>query len=274
MQCPTCFAQNPDGARFCSECAKPFTVVQAVGRRPSAAKKYPWWVFAFAGFGAVCVLCCGSLLIIGQGNRTKLRTVATPTPARTPAPMTVLVESSPTPSPAPMTVLEESSPTPPITTTPTPTPHSLLAELKAQAAPLLKLNKDETDAQMKRFDQVMSDVAAVPKDSPDYAAAQALQKQLSAKVAPVLAERLLLGEKPANSAWDGRVDIADAYLKLTLNDYDSAEYLGWTPVARTTYKKAPCWMTTVRLRAKNAFGAFIVRNMTFYIQQGRVVDVK
>ena len=66
---------------------------------------------------------------------------------------------------------------------------------------------------------------------------------------------------------------AEQYLKLALKDYASSEYLGWTPVSKTYVGKEPYWTTTVRIRAKNSFGAYVVNEITFYIRGGQVVKV-
>jgi hypothetical protein len=79
------------------------------------------------------------------------------------------------------------------------------------------------------------------------------------------------GPLPLLSPWDGEVYCVDEYLKQVLNDYESAEYLQWTFPEKVVIKKAPYWQVRLKLRAKNAFGAKIIKVYTFLIQNNVVV---
>ena len=81
----------------------------------------------------------------------------------------------------------------------------------------------------------------------------------------------MLGQKPENSGWNGKVACVDRYLKTTLNDYDSSEYMEWSPVTKVELKGEPYWAVKLKLRAKNAFGAYIVKDVAFFIRQNEVV---
>jgi hypothetical protein len=82
---------------------------------------------------------------------------------------------------------------------------------------------------------------------------------------------MVLGPKPKNSEWDGRVDPVVEYLKNNLNDYDSSEFVEWSPVTKLEVKGEPFWVVRLKLRAKNAFGGYILKNTFYFIRQNRVV---
>jgi hypothetical protein len=90
------------------------------------------------------------------------------------------------------------------------------------------------------------------------------------RVIRLAAERLLLGDKP-QSGYNGKVSEVDQYLSKTLNDYDDSEYVEWTPVKKIEIKGEPYWAVGLKLRAKNAFGAKILKDVVFLIRQGQVV---
>lgn len=120
----------------------------------------------------------------------------------------------------------------------------------------------------------MNPIQNIPKDSKDYRAGQALHKRLIDKSSIVAAERIVLGPKPKNSEWDGSVQPVKDYLKANLNDYDSSEFVEWSPVVKTYRGKEPYWVVRLKLRAKNAFGAYILRDTYYFIQMNQVVDTE
>lgn len=155
----------------------------------------------------------------------------------------------------------------------TPTPASTFADLKTKSESLLKRDNDDI-SDIKEFDDLMQPLRNIPKVSKDYKEAQILNKKLIDKSAVILAEKLVLGPKPENSAWDGSVLAADRYLKEALNDYSSSEYLSWTTVVKIYVGKEPFWVTKAKIRAKNSFGAYIVKEVVFYIRNEQVVKVQ
>jgi hypothetical protein len=155
---------------------------------------------------------------------------------------------------------------------PTPTPKPTFAELQQRSDSLLKLNKNEyVQDDLKDFDAVMQPLREIPKDAKEYKQAQALNKKLIDKSARIGAEILVLGPKPKSSEWDGRVDPVVKYLKRNLNDYDSSEFVEWSPVTKVEVKGEPFWVVRLKLRAKNAFGGFILRDTYYFIRQNEVV---
>lgn len=159
-----------------------------------------------------------------------------------------------------------------VTATPTPSVPRTFAELKKESERLLAFNRDDYESvELKDFDAVMKPLSEMPKDSKDYKAAQSLHKKLVEKVANIGAERILLGPKPMQSGWDGDVLPVKQYLREVLNDYDSSEFVEWSPVSKIYQGKEPYWGVRLRLRAKNGFGAYIVRDTYYYIRHNQVV---
>lgn len=157
----------------------------------------------------------------------------------------------------------------------TPVPPPTMAELTAKAQPFLSLSRDSYEsADPNEFDAVMVPLRDIPKESKDYKAAQALNKKLIDKSSVVFAERIVLGPKPINSEWDGGVQPVKDYLKASLNDYDSSEFVEWSPVVKTYVGKEPYWVVRLKLRAKNGFGALILRDTYYFIQNGQVVKAE
>jgi hypothetical protein len=161
-------------------------------------------------------------------------------------------------------------------TEPPPTPKPTFAELKSKSQPLLSLSTESeyTIEDLKPFDEVMNSLREIPKDAKEYKEAQVLLKKLIDKSALLSAEILVLGEKPKSSGWDGRVQPVVSYLRKTLNDYDSSEFVEWSPVAKVHIGKEPYWGVRLKLRAKNAFGGYILRDTYYFIRNNEVVMSK
>lgn len=154
------------------------------------------------------------------------------------------------------------------TPTPTPTPSPLSpAEALAKAKQMAGGNASRTE-----LGQAVDMLSGIPKEAKEYKEAQSLLAPTRKRWARLAAEEIVLGPKPENSGWDGKVYCIDRYLKRTLNDYDSSEYLEWSPVTRMDVKGEPYWAVRLKLRAKNAFGALIVKDVVFLIRQNEVVS--
>jgi hypothetical protein len=170
---------------------------------------------------------------------------------------------------------ETSKPSPTVVPSPTATPKPTFAELQQRAEPLLRLEKEEyVRDDLGAFDAVIGPLRQTPKDAKEYTAAQALIKKLIDKSARITAEILVLGPKPKNSEWDGRMDPVVEYLKENLNDYDSSEFVEWSPVTKLEVKGEPFWVVRLKLRAKNAFGDYVLKNTFYFIRQNRVVTAE
>lgn len=81
-----------------------------------------------------------------------------------------------------------------------------------------------------------------------------------------------IGPKPQQSAMDGSVPVVDRYLRDTLNDYQSAEYVEWSPVTPAKINGESFWAVRLKLRAKNAFGAKMLKDTYFVIRNEQVVS--
>jgi hypothetical protein len=77
-----------------------------------------------------------------------------------------------------------------------------------------------------------------------------------------------------NSSWDGSVSQVEDYLKNTLNDADSYESVEWYDANRY-FSRSYAYGVRHTYRAKNAFGALILKDQLFYLDgDGNVIDVK
>lgn len=225
LQCPGCQTNNAAEARFCWRCGA------ALSQQPSAARpvndtKAVWiTVGVLVAVLGSCSLCG----VIGKlSEHSAKRTAVIPT--------------------------DSSSSSLAVLPSPTATPKPGFSQLRQRAEPLLSLEKEEYgQGDLRAFDALLGPLREIPKDAKEYAAAQALIKKLIDKAAKIGAEILVLGPKPKNSEWDGRVDAVVEYLKNNLNDYDSSEFVEWSPVTKLEVKGEPFWVVRLKLRAKNAF---------------------
>lgn len=251
FQCPRCGNPTNAGSRFCSNCGQQFTQnAQQAFQQPNLPKKNSlsavWIVLGVLG---LCALCGGIGAISDKLDKNK----------QNPATLTSSNQATNANS----------------QTTPTATPQLTFAELKAKAQPLLKMptqsQSEFTKDDLKPFDDVMKPLREIPKEAKEYKEAQNLLNQLNKKLAIFMAEIFILGPKPTNSAYDGNVAPAQEYLKQTLKDYSSSEYISWTNVTKIYVGKEPYWGTTVKIRAKNSFGAYVINDIGFLIRNNKVV---
>jgi hypothetical protein len=71
---------------------------------------------------------------------------------------------------------------------------------------------------------------------------------------------------------DGRVPTVVRYLEDNLNDPYSMKLLKWSRVRKVYLaNRQPYWYVTLRLRAKNGFGAYILKEAGFYLRHNKVV---
>jgi hypothetical protein len=80
----------------------------------------------------------------------------------------------------------------------------------------------------------------------------------------------LAGPRPSQLA-SGQVPAVVHYLNDNLNDPYSMKLLKWSKVRLIQRYDQPFWYVTLRLRAKNGFGAYILREVGFYLRSNRVV---
>jgi hypothetical protein len=248
--CTRCKLNNPPMSAFCNQCGNQFVYQTAPQAAPFQPKKITrnqlFLIFGVGGFFALLV----GVSLVADSLKQK----------RTP-------ESQPQTLASTQTNTAPAAPVPPAPPT--------FAELKSKSGPLLSMERDEYKQEdVKQFDDVMQPLREIPKDSKDYKESQVLLKKLIDKSAKVGAEMLVLGPKPENSAYDGSVRVVDKYLEKVLNDYHNSEYVEWSPVTKIYIGKEPYWGVRLKLRAKNAFGGYILRDTFYFMRNGQVVISK
>lgn len=251
LQCPRCLNYSLAGILSCPNCNLQFGQNQTSPLPlplASPPRKTNW-----TAIGVVV----GSILLCGVvGNLTNPKSLNDE-----PSKVATLVKTN---------QVANNQPTP----VPTPTPLQF-ADLKKRTEELLQFKKDEYEnSDLSPFNEVLDSLRQIPKTDKDYKAAQSLVKKLIERMAPIAAELFLLGDKPENSSLDGRVDPVVRYLRNNLNDYNSSEFLEWSKVAKVEVKKEPYWVVRLKLRAKNGFGAFTIKDTFYFIRQGKVVYVE
>jgi len=104
----------------------------------------------------------------------------------------------------------------------------------------------------------------------------AADKQIAAVLMEVERSRRVndssaIGQIP-NQLADGRVPTVVRYLEANLNDPYSMKLLRWSRVRKVYLaNREPYWYVTLRLRAKNGFGAYILKEAGFYLRHNKVV---
>jgi hypothetical protein len=98
-----------------------------------------------------------------------------------------------------------------------------------------------------------AEAARQAKEAKEEAARQAKEAKEAAYAA-------VCGEKPGLSAWDGELIGVASVLKESANDPDSIEVKNCTPPGLSSDN---CWISTCDVRGKNAFGAKILKRITF-----------
>ena len=239
MKCLRCASESPPYAEFCSSCGFRFAPIK---RKNGISTP----VAILIAVVALCGLCgiiggIGTLIDKKKGLDSAQTNLAN--------------GSSTTPTPTP-------------TPTPVPSPQSF-AELKSKGGELLKFERSEyKDSDLSQFDEVLGPLRQIPKESKDHKQAQELIKKLIDKSSVIGAEIVVLGPKPSQ---DELYVAFNRYLRPRLNDYSSSEYVSYTPARKVTVKGEPFWVSVLRLRAKNAFGAYMVKEVTMYIRNKDVV---
>jgi hypothetical protein len=103
----------------------------------------------------------------------------------------------------------------------------------------------------------------------------AADKQIAAALAAArakkpVADSTVMGQPPAQLA-NGQVPAVIRYLQDNLNDPYSMRLLKWSKVQKVTKYGARYWYVSLRMRAKNGFGAYILRDTGFYMRHNKVV---
>jgi hypothetical protein len=81
------------------------------------------------------------------------------------------------------------------------------------------------------------------------------------------------GTKPVQQK-DGKVPAVMNYFNETFHDPYSMRFIRWSPIVKVYSNSNEYWAVTVRFRAKNTFGAYVLTEETFYIQGNKVVKTQ
>lgn len=237
MRCPRCQIENPPNGAFCSSCGFAFASV----KRKNSISTPIVILIVVASLCGICGIIGGIGAIVDEIKKPK---IAQSNANTSEAP---IVAATPTPSPTPVS----------------------FADLKSKTDELVKFEKDEYQtSDLTQFDNVVKALREIPKEAKDFKQAQALIKKLIEKSSRIGAEIVVLGPKPS----EGDLYVAfNRYLRTRLNDYDSSEYVKYSPAYKMTVKGEPFWVSVLSLRAKNAFGGYILKDVTMYIRNKEVV---
>jgi hypothetical protein len=233
--CPSCGHASPSRNTFCGNCGKPLS--------PKSDNKTILYII-------VGVLSLSALLCV-----------------------TAIFTYRPTPIVAPKQIASAS---PTATPTPPPTEAEKFADAKG------RVQKFSSPHQIQ---EGLDYLKQIPKGAAEFKEAQQLlragekiyrealaeEKKVEQERKTQEAEAAIIGTQPTLRAWDGGVDCVDKYLKNVLNDYDSSEYVEWSPVTKIKVKGQPYWAVRLRLRATNAFGGKIMKDTYYFIRHDRVV---
>lgn len=128
--------------------------------------------------------------------------------------------------------------------------------------------KKAIQPQIERITEARRKTAAAlaEKERREAAAAAEKARKEEARAAVLAAIR---GPKPMNSPWDGSVHEVERYLDQVMKDPDSYKHVGSTQVVG----EGNYWVVSSRFRGKNSFGAMVINQKKFFIQNGSVVRV-
>jgi hypothetical protein len=144
---------------------------------------------------------------------------------------------------------------------------TLFAQKRIQKEDLDAAARAVSDAKAK-VEGVRQQIAVADKQLTDTLNAQRIQNNAALRMRQ--SEDALRGPKPTQLP-NGTVPLVLKWSQESLHDPYSARYVHWSKVEKYYWASAPCWIVSVRIRAKNAFGAYVLSDNTFYIRQNRIV---
>jgi hypothetical protein len=80
-----------------------------------------------------------------------------------------------------------------------------------------------------------------------------------------------IGPKPTQKK-DGKVGIVMSYFNQVLHDPYSMRFVGWSLITQSSFGRIPCWQLTVKYRAKNLMGAYVLSERVFCIRNNKIVS--
>jgi hypothetical protein len=147
---------------------------------------------------------------------------------------------------------------------PPPEPEAHAADQATAAPRPVKLTPAQRKAVAEREEKRKAEVAEREEKRRAERAAKKAEKEERVRQAKAAAEELVrayCGPEPERSAWDGTYEGVERYFKKIANDPDSVDFAGCTPMVLKGPPK--CWVTVCNVRAKNGFGAKILRALAF-----------
>jgi len=147
---------------------------------------------------------------------------------------------------------------------PPPEPEAHAADQTTAAPRPVKLTPAQRKAAAEREEKRKAEVAEREEKRKAERAAKKAEKEERARQAKAAAQELVqayCGAEPERSAWDGTYEGVERYFKKIANDPDSVDFAGCTPMVLKGPPK--CWVTVCNVRAKNGFGAKILRGLAF-----------
>jgi hypothetical protein len=129
--------------------------------------------------------------------------------------------------------------------------------IPAKFAALWGITDEEIDVAVKQY--------AATQQEKKAAAQRAIQEQEDALVVDI-------GKKPLRSPWDGSCYMVKEYHKQVLKDPDSVQYIAWGETKWTEVKGIKYWVITVRYRAKNSFGGYMISTDRAYFRNGTIAN--
>lgn len=82
-----------------------------------------------------------------------------------------------------------------------------------------------------------------------------------------------IGAKPTQSS-NGKVRAVLNFISTYFHDPYTVRFARWSKVEPKLYKNNLYWSVTVKLRAKNILGAYVLSESTYYIKSNKVVAVE
>ena len=140
---------------------------------------------------------------------------------------------------------------------------------------LLAKQRNERVAARKRAAIIAANpkLAAAEREKTRRAKEEQARKSAQRKREREAAEKAAQEVKVENSAFDGAVPQVVDYLKQTLRDFNSAQWIEWSPVEKVSGKPYK-FRVRCKYRAENGFGGKTIANQIFLIDSnGQVINV-
>jgi len=149
------------------------------------------------------------------------------------------------------------------------TPKPSFQKLKNESEAILKLKENQIN--IPEADKIIENLRLISKTDRNYKEAQNLLRRLETKTRRKRVEYDAIGLEPNRILMKLRFNI---YLRARLNDYYSSEYLHYTDAKKVYVRKQLYWRSVLKLKTKNSFGVYIVKDVKFYFRHSQIVLVE